>query len=72
MELLWSPTLVRRLCITLLAQCAIEGVVIILYLVLEIDDSRLSESSSPPPSEKVTTRGRSAASHFKGIPQLVI
>ena len=32
-ELLWSPTLVRRLCITLLAQCAIEDVVIILFLV---------------------------------------
>jgi len=33
---------------------------------LEIDDSRLSESSSPPPSEKVKTRGRSAASLPKG------
>ena len=71
-DLLWSPTLVRRLCIMLLAQCAIEGVVIILFLVLEIDNSRLSESSSPPPSEKVKTRGRSAASLPKGMSQFII
>jgi len=35
---------------------------------LEVDDSRLSECSSPPPSEKVKTRGRSAASVPKGMP----
>ena len=36
---------------------------------LEIDDSGHSKSS-PPPSEKVATRGRSAVSVPKGMPQV--
>ena len=35
---------------------------------LEVDDSGHSESSSPPPSEKVATRGRSVVSLPKGVP----
>ena len=38
---------------------------------LEIDDSGQWESS-PPPSEKGKTRGRSAASLPKGMPQFII
>ena len=39
---------------------------------LEIDDSGQSEFSSPPPSEKGKTRGRSAASLPKGMSQFII
>ena len=35
---------------------------------LDINDSGHSESSSPPPSEKVATRGQSAVSLPKGMP----
>lgn len=67
MKLLWSPTLVRKLCNHVACSICNRGCCNFSLLGLEIDDSGHSKSSSPPPSKKIATRGWSAAYLLKGM-----
>ena len=71
-KLLWSSTLVRKLCNHAACSICNRGCCNYSLFGLEIDDSGHSKSSSPPPSEKVTTRGWSAAYLPKGMHPFII